>query len=203
MKPIARAVSARRDLAVSMRPACGRVLASVHTGGKALGVLGAYVCGSGAVRELLINRCRHLIFTTALPLAVAPWWLAALARLRQDDEGRQLLHANAAFFRQQLAGLGLPAGGADYIVPLILGDDGLAVQMAERVQRAGFDVRAIRPPTVVPGTARLRISLHADHDRPTLLALANALRHDEKTACQRLRTGRASDSITPAARRVR
>src|SRR5262249_43276260 len=52
----------------------GEVLATVHTGGKALGVVGAYVCGSARLKELLVNRCRHLIFTTALPPAVGAWW---------------------------------------------------------------------------------------------------------------------------------
>ena len=60
----------------------GRVLATVHTGGKALGVPGAYVCGSGLLREYMVNRCRHLIFTTALPPAVGAWWLDMLSRVK-------------------------------------------------------------------------------------------------------------------------
>ena len=65
-----------------------RVLATVHTGGKALGVPGAYVAGSKLLRELLINRCRHFIFTTALPTRVAGWWLQAIDRTVGDDDGR-------------------------------------------------------------------------------------------------------------------
>src|SRR2546428_10277688 len=65
----------------------GRVLATVHAGGKALGVAGAYVCGSALLRELLINRCRHLIFTTALPPVMGAWWLDALSRVRADHAG--------------------------------------------------------------------------------------------------------------------
>src|SRR5206468_6092509 len=62
-----------------------QVLATVHTGGKALGVAGAYVCGPARLKELLVNRCRHFIFTTALPAAIGAWWRDALIRVRADD----------------------------------------------------------------------------------------------------------------------
>jgi 8-amino-7-oxononanoate synthase len=153
----------------------GRVLATVHTGGKALGVCGAYVCGSARLRELLINRCRHFLFTTALPPAVGAWWLEALARVRADDAGRARLHGAAAAFRAELARHGVPAPGAHYIVPVVLGGDGRAVGAAGRLHEAGWDVRAVRPPSVPPGTARLRISVHADHTPQTLAAVAAAV----------------------------
>src|SRR5207237_7911876 len=79
-----------------------RVLATVHTGGKAIGVAGAYICGSALLRELLINRCRHFIFTTALPEALAWWWLEAVPRVQADETGRTALHQAAAVFRAQL-----------------------------------------------------------------------------------------------------
>jgi 8-amino-7-oxononanoate synthase len=148
------------------------ILATVHTGGKALGVPGAYVACSTLLRELLINRCRHLLFTTALPARVAGWWLQALDRVRGDDIGRSRLHANADRFRAALRQRDIPAAGSDYIVPILLGDDARAVAAAERLQAAGFDVRAIRPPTVPEGTARLRISIHADHEPALLESLA-------------------------------
>jgi 8-amino-7-oxononanoate synthase len=153
----------------------GRVLATVHTGGKALGVAGAYVCGSALLKELLINRCRHFIFTTALPPAVGGWWLNALARVRADDAGRAALHANAALFRAELTRRGVGPLGAHYIIPVVLGADGRAVRAARELQAAGWDVRAIRPPTVPAGTARLRVAVHADHDPDTLTAAAAAL----------------------------
>jgi 8-amino-7-oxononanoate synthase len=152
------------------------VLATVHTGGKALGVPGAYICGPSKLRDLMTNRCRHLIFTTALPPVVACWWLDAIEQVRADDEGRRLLHDNAATFRQELARHGVRASGEHYIAPLILGEDARTVQVAQWLQEAGWDVRAIRPPTVPHGTSRLRISVHADHSRETLAALAEALR---------------------------
>jgi 8-amino-7-oxononanoate synthase len=152
-----------------------RVLATVHTGGKALGVAGAYVCGSVLLKELLINRCRHFIFTTALPPAIGAWWLAALMRVRADDAGRAALHEAAATFRTRLARRGVPTLGSQYIVPVVLGEDGPAVRAAGCLRAAGWDIRAIRPPSVPAGSARLRISLHADHDRETLLAAADAV----------------------------
>src|SRR5262249_26292694 len=146
-----------------------------HTGGKALGVPGAYICCSKALKDLLINRCRHLIFTTALPPVVGQWWLEALRKVKDDHDGRTALHQNAEFFRGELARLGVETQGRHYIVPIILGDNARTLRAAEALQKEGFDVRAIRPPTVPRGSARLRISVHADHDRTTLLALAEAI----------------------------
>src|SRR6266851_1208849 len=152
-----------------------RVLATVHTGGKALGVAGAYICGSTLLRELLINRCRHFIFTTALPPALGAWWLDALRRARADDAGRTALPEAAAAFRGQLARSGAPALGGHYIVPVVLGKDIHAVQAAVRLRNAGWDIRAIRPPSVPSGSARLRISIHADHPQEMLAAAAAAV----------------------------
>ncbi|MCS7047216.1 MAG: 8-amino-7-oxononanoate synthase [Gemmataceae bacterium] len=149
------------------------VLATVHTGGKALAVPGAYVVGGNLLRELLVNRCRHFIYTTALPPQVAAWWLETLQRAEADVAGRDRLCANALRFRRQLAAAGISAGGEDYIVPIVVGDDRAALGAATIVQRAGFDVRAIRPPTVPSGTARLRVSIHADHEQGELAALAS------------------------------
>jgi 7-keto-8-aminopelargonate synthetase-like enzyme len=150
-----------------------RVLASVHTGGKALALPGAYIASSRLLKEYLTNRCRQLIFTTALPPIVGEWWLEGLSRVREDDAARQRLHANALHFRIELARHGMEAIGTEYIVPVIVGDDSRAVAAATRLQSAGFDVRAIRPPSVPPGKSRLRISIHADHQTDDLTRLAN------------------------------
>lgn len=152
-----------------------RVLATVHTGGKALGVPGAYVAGSKTLREYLVNRCRHLIFTTALPPQVARWWKEALDRVWHDDDGRRRLHALAEGFRKELTLHGVAAGGSEYIVPIPIGGDAEALRVAERLQGGGFDVRAIRPPTVPPGTARLRVSIHADQEAATVGQLAERI----------------------------
>jgi 8-amino-7-oxononanoate synthase len=152
-----------------------RILASVHTGGKALAVPGAYIVGSRQLKELLINRCRHLIFTTALPPALGAWWLDALQTVAKDDEARRALQERTRLFRTELAARKIAAGGADHIVPIVIGPDAAAVAIASKLQAAGFDIRAIRPPTVPPGTARLRISIHADHEADVLRRLADAL----------------------------
>lgn len=151
-----------------------RVLATVHTGGKALGVPGAYIACSGLLKQYLTNRCRHLIFTTALPPECGRWWLEMLPKVRADAAGRDALHAGAKLLRAELAAAGVPVSGTEYVVPIVLGDDGPAVRVAAHVQAAGFDVRAIRPPTVAPGTSRVRVSVHADHDPAVLRALAAA-----------------------------
>ena len=159
-----------------------RVLASVHTGGKALALPGAYIAGSRLLKEYLTNRCRHLIFTTALPPAVGAWWQAGLDRVQSDPAGRERLHTNATLFRLELSKHGIAALGTEYVVPVVVGDDPRAVTAAARIREQGFDVRAIRPPSVPPGTARLRISIHADHE-PAMLSelakvVADALHHD-------------------------
>jgi 8-amino-7-oxononanoate synthase len=152
-----------------------RVLATVHTGGKALGVLGGYVCGSYLLKDYLVNRCRHLIFTTALPPLVGASWLETVKRVRADEPARKCLHDNAKLFREMLLGANLRSGGQDYIVPIVMGDDARAVAAAQALQDAGFDVRAIRPPTVPAGAARLRVSIHADHQPRDLETLARAM----------------------------
>ncbi|QEL17891.1 aminotransferase class I/II-fold pyridoxal phosphate-dependent enzyme [Limnoglobus roseus] len=149
-----------------------RVLATVHTGGKAIGVTGAYVCGSRLLKDYLVNKCRHLIFTTALPPIVGNWWLDALDRVRSGDADREKLHANAAAVHRTLARHSVPTLGDSYIIPVVLGDDPLAVRVATRLQERGYDVRAIRPPSVPQGTARLRLSIHADHDPAVLQRMA-------------------------------
>jgi 7-keto-8-aminopelargonate synthetase-like enzyme len=150
------------------------VLATVHTGGKALGVCGAYVVGDCLLRDWLVNRCRHLIYTTALPPMLGPLWLDTIRRVRSDSNGRKRLHENARVFRQSLRDQGIPSLGSAYIVPIVYGSDERAVRAATVLQQQGFDVRAIRPPSVPQGKARLRVSIHADHRLPDLLRLAAA-----------------------------
>jgi 8-amino-7-oxononanoate synthase len=153
----------------------GYALAAMHTGGKALGVPGAFIACCTDIKRLFVNCSRQFICTTALPPAIAWWWLDAVERVKADDAGRETLHDNAAFFRAELTRHDIPALGSHYIVPVVLGADAQAVQAAQELRTAGWDIRAIRPPTVPEGTARLRISIHADHDRETLQRAAAAV----------------------------
>ena len=153
----------------------GRVLASVHTGGKALGLPGAYVCGSKLLKEFLTNTCRHLIFTTALPAAVGAWWREQIPLVQADDAARRRLHEYAAGFRAALARHGIAPAGRNYVVPVIVGQDEASIRAAAELQARGYDVRAIRPPTVPAGTCRLRVSVHADHDPVVLNDLADVI----------------------------
>lgn len=149
-----------------------RVLATVHTGGKALGLCGAYVCGSCLLKEYLINRCRHLIFTTALPPLLGAYWCKGIQRVINDNSGRELLFHNVQLFRSLLHGSGWDIRGNSYIVPIVVGEDSKAVRLAQQLRLHGWDVRAIRPPSVPEYSARVRISLHADHTPECLQDLA-------------------------------
>lgn len=150
-----------------------RVLATVHTGGKALGLVGAYICCSQLLKEYLINRCRHFIYTTALPQVVGTWWRKRIPQVQADEQARQRLHSNSAILRSDLSLRGIESPGHHYIVPVIIGRDQATLHVARYLQELGYDIRAIRPPTVQDGTCRLRISIHADHHPHVLKALSS------------------------------
>lgn len=133
------------------------VFLSVNSAGKALGVSGAFVGGPEWAIEYLAQSARPFVFSTAPPPAVAEAIDEALALLDEDPRPRLLARRNAATLRRTL---GLE-GSDSPIVPVVVGGNREAVQAAERLRAAGFDVRAIRPPTVPDGTARLRISVNA------------------------------------------
>ena len=93
--------------------------------GKALGGFGAYVAGSSALRDLLINRCRSFIFTTALPPAVMAMAMAAIDLVRDEPQRRAALWENCRSLKQGLSGLGFELGASESpILPLIIGDGG-------------------------------------------------------------------------------
>ncbi len=136
------------------------MLAIVHTCGKALASAGAFVCGGTALREHLINRARTFIFSTAMPPYFAGQIRAALALARAANTERAHLRAIASALREGLMAAELTCGtSVTQIVPVILGTNEAALHVAGELQRGGFAVKAIRPPTVRAGTARIRISL--------------------------------------------
>ncbi len=136
----------------------------VGTLGKALGSYGAYVCASSELSEYLLNTARSFIFSTALPPPVLAAALAALELLEAEPERVRTLGANAATLRDGLVAEGLVAGGGQsQIVPLEVGDAGRTMELCERLLERGVFAQGIRPPTVPPGSSRLRFSVMATH----------------------------------------
>jgi len=154
----------------------GRAGAIVSTFGKALGMAGAFVAGPRIVIDWLVNRARPFIFTTAPPPLLVAAIEVLLDLAAEEPERRGAVLDRAARLRAALEARGArrpPGRGA--IVPVILGSNERALSVAADLQARGFDVRAIRPPSVPEGTARLRISVHADHSEGEIDALAEAL----------------------------
>ena len=144
---------------------------TLHTGGKALGVAGGLVTASTEIIDYFINKARPFIYSTA-PLPIqSTLLLRSLKLIDEEPERRKYLltlrdHANKV--------LPVPSS-ATQIIPVILGNDKTALETAASLQDSGFDIRAIRPPTVPEGTARLRLSLNTGHDKKILDTLAECL----------------------------
>ncbi len=135
---------------------------SVNTGGKALGVAGALVAGPAWAIEFLLQRGRPFVFSTAAPPAVAVALLTSLEIVHREPERRRTLAARATLMRRLLATSGLDvAASPSHIIPVVLGDNARTLAVAGALQADGFDVRAIRPPSVAEGTSRLRVSINA------------------------------------------
>lgn len=152
-------------------------LLTLHTCGKGLGVEGALICGAKVLVDTLVNKARPFIFSTAPSPLMAVAVSAALERIAGEngDGLRAELKARIeAAARHICAPLGLPAPTSQ-ILPLILGDDRRTMAVAAECQRAGFDVRGVRPPTVPAGTSRLRLSLTLNVTETDILALAETI----------------------------
>ncbi len=148
----------------------------IGTFGKALGTFGAFVAGDDDMIELLIQRARTYIYTTALPPAVAAATRQALKKLRLENWRREHLHSLVACFRDGARRRGLPVSDSfTPIQPLLLGSEGKALAASRRLAEFGYRVTAIRPPTVPVGTSRLRITLSAAHSEVEVEGLLAAL----------------------------
>jgi 8-amino-7-oxononanoate synthase len=147
----------------------------VGTFGKALGSFGAFAATSAAVADLLWNRARTLVFSTGLPPSVPAASRAAIEVVRGGDgeQRRRTLASHARRFRELVR----QAGGApsSAIAPIVLGSDQAAMQCMERLLADGLFVQGIRPPTVPPGTSRLRVGLSAAHSLPQIERLGRAV----------------------------
>ncbi len=148
---------------------------SLHTCGKALGVMGGLILGPQVLRDYLVNRCRPFIYATAPSPLVAAIVRAALLICRFDAARRARLDKLVAYAGRELeARCGIAPSGSQ-IQPVILGADDRAVRLAAAMQARGFDIRAVRPPTVAEGTARLRLSLTLNVDEACVDAMTAAL----------------------------
>jgi glycine C-acetyltransferase/8-amino-7-oxononanoate synthase len=144
----------------------GEVDVVMGTLGKALGSYGAYVCASAELTEYLLNTARPFVFSTAPPPPVVAAALAGLEMLEAHPERVERLGANANTLRSALAAEGLRvAGGETQIVPVAVGEAELTMALSERLLERGVFAQGIRPPTVPPGTSRLRFTVAATHRR--------------------------------------
>jgi 8-amino-7-oxononanoate synthase len=150
-------------------------LIAVHTCGKALGAAGALVTTTRILRDFMVNRCRPFIFSTAPSPLMAVAVHEALLILQEEPERQQRLTNLIAFAHRQIGAYrGWQLSGSQ-IVPYIVGDNARAMTLAAALQARGFDIRGIRPPTVPPGTARLRISLTNNVGEEDVSAMLAAL----------------------------
>lgn len=148
----------------------------VGTLGKAFGTAGAFVAGSEALVETLIQRARHYIYTTALPSAIAVATLESLRIARAEEWRRERLRELVARFRAGAGQLGLRLlPSATPIQPVIVGESGAALALSSALEARGVLVPAIRPPTVPAGTARLRVTFSAVHEPADVDQLLAAL----------------------------
>jgi 8-amino-7-oxononanoate synthase len=133
------------------------------TMGKALGAFGAFAVGSAEVVELLMNRARTFVFSTALPAAVCAASEEGIAVMRAEPGRREALWRNIRRMAEGLRALGVPAEARSAIFPLVLGEPERALEAAAQLRARGVLAKAIRPPTVPKGTSRLRFAVTAAH----------------------------------------
>ncbi len=155
-----------------------RVAVTAFPLGKAPGIMGAFVCGAGELKDKLINEARSFIFSTAQPPLLARLAREVTELLPQPEmeEARARLRELHTRFRRRLREGGLSTGhSVSQIVPVLTGTEQEALRLMELCLQEGMDVRAIRPPTVPEGSSRLRVNLHADHTPEVVDQLAELL----------------------------
>jgi 7-keto-8-aminopelargonate synthetase-like enzyme len=154
----------------------GQVDVVIGTLGKALGSYGAYALGNETTIDYLINAARPLIFSTAPPPPAIAGALAALEILEERPHRVQRVRSNSRTLRRALAAEGFAIEAVDmHIVPLLVGDERAAMSLCESALHRGVFAQAIRPPTVAPGTARLRVAAMASHTVDELVGAARVL----------------------------
>lgn len=143
---------------------------------KSFGAQGGFIAGPAVLIDLLVNQARPFIFDTAMPPAVALASRVALTLVRRADAAREHLHENVARLRAGLRSLGFAAiDDLSPVVPVVLGSEERAVEIARGLESMNIYAPAIRPPTVPPGSSRLRLSVRADHQREHIDLLVQGL----------------------------
>lgn len=147
----------------------------VGTFGKAIASTGAYIACRNVIRDYLINKMRTFIFTTALPPINVQWTSFILKRLSSFQEKRQHLLQISRKLKEALTCKGYVCPSVSHIVPMVVGDSKDTILKAEELQRKGFYVLPVRPPTVPEGTSRIRFSLTADITKKEIDELINSI----------------------------
>ncbi|MFC3570310.1 8-amino-7-oxononanoate synthase [Paracoccus simplex] len=155
-------------------------LVTLHTGGKGLGASGALVCADRVLVETLVNKARPFIYATAPSPLSAAVLRAALRALQEVPALVEAARARMALAHEAARRCGIAA--QSQIVPVIVGEDQRALALAADLQVQGFDIRAIRPPTVPKGTARLRVSVTGHVGAEDIAALFAAIAAQERAA---------------------
>ncbi|MDX1572459.1 MAG: 8-amino-7-oxononanoate synthase [Methylophaga sp.] len=148
----------------------------VGTFGKAFGTAGAFIAADALIIETLTQQARSFIYTTAPPPSIAAATLKSLEIIKNEPERRLLLQARIQQFREGASQLGLQLMDSfTAIQPVLIGDDKHALAVGQQLEQRGFLVGVIRPPTVPKNTARLRITLSANHSERQVTQLLTAL----------------------------
>ncbi len=154
-----------------------RIALSIGTLSKALGSIGGFVAGPSEAIDTLINAARPFIYTTALPPACSAASLAALKIVQREPQRRQRVMTLAAAVKKELTAMGWNcADSATPIIPVMIGEPEDALRAAAFLRERGIFITAIRPPTVPPRSARLRISLMAIHTDSQIQQLLDAMK---------------------------
>ena len=144
--------------------------------GKAIGAAGAFVAGSAMLIETLIQQARPYIYTTASPPAIAAATICSLDIVKRDGWRREKLQELIYYFKQRMANSNFELMASNTAIqPIVIGDNKRSLELSEALFQAGMHVSAIRPPTVPPGSARLRITLSAAHEKADIDLLITAL----------------------------
>ncbi len=144
--------------------------------GKAVGTAGAFVAGSDDLIETLIQQARPYIYTTAAPPAIAAATLCSLDIIERESWRREKLQELIGYFRARMAAIEVELMPSDTAIqPIVIGDNNRVLELGKNLMHEGIHVGAIRPPTVPVGSARLRVTLSAAHEKSDIDQLVNTL----------------------------